>query len=113
MSGVHGLGLGPAARDWPKLTLAELAPVFAAYPGLGAPLAVLFHSPRPFAASALIQAEGAEVFVKRHDPRVRSPAWLAEEHAFIAHLHARGAGVPQVRATGGGATSFEGADGVF
>jgi Ser/Thr protein kinase RdoA (MazF antagonist) len=47
----------------------------------------------------LARPAGGDVFVKRHDPRVRSAAQLAAEHAFIAHLRARGFPAPAVRRT--------------
>ena len=90
---------------WPGLTLEELQPVLALYPRLGNVRAVIWHSPRPFAASGLVACESTSVFVKRHDRRVRSQADLREEHAFIGHLQRAGAPVPRVLATGFGETA--------
>ncbi len=110
----HGLRLDEVSPDWPKLTLAELGPVLARFRAVGAAEAVVWHSGRPFAASAIVQGAGARVFVKRHDPRVRDLADLAEEHAFIAHLRREGAAVPAVLAAdGNGATAVAGPAGVY
>jgi Ser/Thr protein kinase RdoA (MazF antagonist) len=101
------------APDWPRLTVRELAPVLRAYPQLGEVRAIIWHSARPFAASALIACEKTQVFVKRHDRRVRDSADLAEEHSFMAHLRAQGASVPTVLATGTAATTVETAGGAY
>ena len=99
---VHGMGKELAEPDWPPLTADEVAPVLARYglPGqIAAGPAVTWRSPRPMSAAGLVRQAGGGVFVKRHDPRVRSAAQLAAEHAFIAHLRARGFPVPAVRRT--------------
>ena len=99
---VHGMGKELAEPDWPPLTTGEVTPVLARYglPGPGhvaAGAAVTWRSPRPMSAAGLVRQAGGDVFVKRHDPRVRSAAQLAAEHAFITHLRARGFPVPAVR----------------
>ncbi len=104
---------GEVACDWPELTLGELAQVVSAYPGLGLPEAIVWHSQRPFAASAIVRCAGGLVFAKRHDRRVRSVADLLEEHAFIAHLRARGGAVPAVLAASGGLTAVAGPAGTY
>ncbi len=109
----HGLGLDEVSPDWPPLTLAELGPVLARFPDAGAAEAVVWHSPRPFAASAIVQGAHATVFVKRHDARVRSVADLAEEHAFIAHLRRAGAPVPAVLLAEDGASALAGPAGTY
>ena len=109
----HGLSLDLVERAHPALTEAELAPVLAAYPGLGTAFALAWHSPRPFAASAILRTSRGSLFVKRHDARVRSTADLAEEHAFIAHLRAHGLGVPAVLEARGGATAVAGPAGTY
>ncbi len=43
--------------------------------------AVTWRSPRPMSAAGLVRQAGGGVFVKRHDPRVRSTAQPAAEHA--------------------------------
>lgn len=92
----HDMKGALTAPDWPPLTGSEmhaLADVFAAF---DRPRRLLWHSPRPFSAAALVQTASATVFVKRHDARVRNVASLLEEHRFIAHLRARGSLVPAV-----------------
>jgi Ser/Thr protein kinase RdoA (MazF antagonist) len=110
---VHGHQGEAVAAPWPALTVAELAPVLAQYPGLGEPQSITWHSPRPFAASGLVATERATVFVKRHDPRVRKVADLAEEHAFIAHLRQAGVPVPNVLRTREGATAIAARSGTY
>jgi Ser/Thr protein kinase RdoA (MazF antagonist) len=101
------------APDWPRLTKAELTSLLAQYPDLGDFRGIVWHSRRPFAASALIACDRAPVFVKRHDPRVRSAADLREEHGFIAHLRAHGAAVPRVLADEAGETALAREAGVY
>ncbi len=101
------------APDWPRLTVAELTCVLRAYPQLGAPRAIFWHSARPFAASGLVVCERAQIFVKRHDARVRDAAGLAEEHDFMAHLRAHGASVPAVLQTADGASAVTAAGGIY
>nr|WP_049622746.1 phosphotransferase [Frateuria defendens] len=104
------MGAEETAPDWPPLTPAELARVLGAYPQLAAPSVVLWHSPRPLSAAALVRSGECEVFVKRHHARVRTPATLREEHRFIEHLRAHGAPVPEVlRHVGGDTVAAEGA----
>jgi Ser/Thr protein kinase RdoA (MazF antagonist) len=87
---------GLTTPDWPPLTLGEVQSLAPRYPALEGPLRILWHSPRPFSAAARVQTALGEVFIKRHDDRVRDVAALLEEHAFIAHLRERGIGVPTV-----------------
>jgi Ser/Thr protein kinase RdoA (MazF antagonist) len=112
-AGVHGLGLERVAADWPRLTVAELSPILAAHEGVGAVQAIAWHSPRPFAASALVTCASATVFVKRHHPRVRGPLDLAEEHAFLAYLRGAGAAVPTVLSALTGQTAVATKAGVY
>lgn len=107
MTLVHGMSAQMVPPDWPALTLNAVAPVLAGYPELGSALEVTWHSQRPFASSAIVRCVQCEVFVKRHDPRVRSVADLLEEHAFIAHLRAHGAAVPRVLPDAYGNTSIQ------
>jgi Ser/Thr protein kinase RdoA (MazF antagonist) len=113
---VHGMGSELVAPDWAPLTDPEVREVLAAYPAWrdAAPEAgVSWRSPRPMSAAALVRAGSREVFVKRHDPRVRTAAQLAAEHAFAAHLRARGVPVPAVLRTAAGATALTRAAGVY
>ena len=110
----HGLAQDEVAPDWPPLSVTELRPVLAGYEGVGDAAAVLWRSARPFAASGIVRGARGTVFVKRHDPRVRSVADLAEEHAFMAHLRRRGVPVPLVLAAEPGhATSVAGSVGIY
>lgn len=95
---VHGLALDQVAPDWPALTLAELAPLLARHPALGAPRAIAWHSPRPLSAAALVDCAHGRVFIKRHHRSVRDLDDLAEEHAFAQWLRGRGIPVPAVLA---------------
>jgi Ser/Thr protein kinase RdoA (MazF antagonist) len=82
--------------DWPPITTEELRRLARHAPCLGAAPSVLWRSPRPFSAAARVGGRDGEVFVKRHDARVRKASAVLEEHAFLAHLHTRGAAVPRV-----------------
>ncbi len=95
------------ASDWPPLTLAELRPLLTEFPGLGTPSRILTVSPRPFSAASVVETTTGSIFVKRHPRAVRNAEGLAEEHRFMAHLHARGAAVPLVYATATGQTVVE------
>lgn len=102
----HGLGLEPVAADWPALLTHDVEQLLLGYPQLGAPLSLNWHSPRPFSAASLVQTHAATVFIKRHHQRVRTPAWLSEEHRFMAHLRQRGVPVSQVLANRTGETAI-------
>nr|WP_314467222.1 phosphotransferase [uncultured Novosphingobium sp.] len=93
---VHGMGTALEAPAWPAITPDEAEMVLAHFPLAGRAAALRWHSPRPFSAAALVETERGAFFLKRHHRRVRSPAALAEEHAFIAHLRGAGLAVPQV-----------------
>jgi Ser/Thr protein kinase RdoA (MazF antagonist) len=103
---VHGMGRELAEPDWPPLTDEELAAVLA---GQGDTLggvrrrpAILWRSPRPMSAAALVRLGSMTVFVKRHHISVRNPGQLAAEHAFAGHLRARGQPLPAVLRGPGG-----------
>jgi len=87
---VHGMGRELAEPDWPALTDGELAAV------LGQRPAVVWRSPRPMSAAALVRHGPRTVFVKRHHVSVRSPGQLLAEHAFAGHLRSRGVPVPPI-----------------
>jgi len=133
---VHGMGKELAEPDWAPLTGGEVSAVLAAYglpagdglmpAGHGLPAAgpgpavtrgngavVAWSSPRPMSAAGLVRHGTGTVFVKRHHVRVRSAAQLAAEHAFAAHLRARGLPVPAVRRTPTGRTVVTGGDFVY
>ncbi|MGW7042380.1 phosphotransferase enzyme family protein [Streptomyces avermitilis] len=77
------------APDRPSLSEAELHDL------LG-PARVLWRSPRPLSAAAVVERDGHRLFVKRHHSDVRTPQGLAEEHAFLRHLREHGAPVAEV-----------------
>lgn len=89
----HGMGHEPVAPDWPPLTDGEAAAVL----GGRGPVRVLWRSPRPLSAAALVEQAGRGlVFVKRHHMSVRTAESLGEEHGFLRHLRERGAPVVEV-----------------
>jgi Ser/Thr protein kinase RdoA (MazF antagonist) len=93
---VHGVGTDEVPPDWPPLQPEEIGTLLARYPDLaGDGLRIAWHSPRPLSAAALVDTAHGRIFIKRHHVSVRTPACLAEEHRFIAHLSA--AGLPVVR----------------
>ena len=132
---VHGMGKELAEPDWSPLTSTEVHAVLARYPQPGArppipaapgglPRAALddlpagdelitWRSPRPMSAAGLIRRGGTDLFVKRHHVRVRTPAQLAVEHAFIGHLRTRGIPAPAVLHTADGATATQYGDFVY
>ncbi|MER6672790.1 phosphotransferase [Streptomyces sp. NPDC000983] len=86
----HGLGYERAEPDWAPLTTEEASDV------LGGPARLRWHSPRPLSAAAVVEHDGARVFLKRHHAGVRTLAGLEEEHAFLRHLRSHGAPVVDV-----------------
>jgi len=106
---VHGMGKDLAEPAWRPLNADEVAAVLARYglagPRGGTPAAVTWRSPRPMSAAALVRGPGGDVFVKRHDPRVRTVRQLTAEHAFLAFLRKHGEPVPAVRHTPAGASA--------
>jgi len=107
---VQGLDNDQVAADWPAIDAAELGWLRQHYPVLDGDCQVLWHSPRPFSAAALVQCGPRRCFVKRHPASVRTAAVLGEEHRFIAHLAAAGLPVVQVLQTHDGATALERGD---
>ncbi|GGS82624.1 phosphotransferase enzyme family protein [Streptomyces cinerochromogenes] len=87
----HGLGTDPVVPDWPPLTDAEVT-------GIVGPARVVWRSPRPLSAAAVVERGGRRLFVKRHHVSVRTAGGLAEEHAFLRHLREHGAPVVEVLA---------------
>ncbi|MFM0736461.1 phosphotransferase [Paraburkholderia xenovorans] len=95
-----------AERDWPLMTRDEVERVLAGYPAIGPVARLSWHSPRPFSAAVLVTTvRGEVVFVKRHHVSIRDVEGLLEEHAFIAHLRARGVPVADVLANREGVTA--------
>jgi Ser/Thr protein kinase RdoA (MazF antagonist) len=116
---VHGMGKELVEPDWAPLTGDEVSAVLARYAGcatggtMGAGTVVAWSSPRPMSAAGLVRHGDGTVFVKRHHTRVRSAGQLAAEHAFAAHLRARGLPVPAVWRTASGRTTVARGDFVY
>lgn len=86
---INALGLDDRTyrRNWDLLTEKIINRVLCHYTTFDEPIKILWHSPRGFSSAALIcQPHGKKFFVKRHDPRLRPPLILQEEHNFIAYL---------------------------
>lgn len=98
---VHGMGTELEAPVWPAITPDEAGAVLARFAQAGRVMTLHWHSPRPFSAATLVEAEGGWFILKRHHHALRSPDVLAQEHGFIAHLRAAGAPVPEVMAAAG------------
>lgn len=104
---VQGLDNDEVTADWPAIGDAALAWLRGCYAALDGDCRVLWHSPRPFSAAALVECGSQRCFVKRHGVRVRTPGVLEEEHRFIAHLASAGLPVVQVLHAHDGATALE------
>lgn len=110
---VHGMGVALEAPVWPAITGEEAEAVLARFTGAGQLAGLRWHSPRPFSAATLVETDCGTFFLKRHHHRLRSPAALAEEHAFMAHLRAAGLPVPEVIAARDGSHSVTCGDRVY
>ena len=110
---VHGMGKELVVPDWSPLTSAEVHTVMARYPQPAGDEMITWRSPRPMSAAGLIRRGGMDLFVKRHHVRVRTPAQLAVEHAFIGHLRARGIAAPAVLRAADGVTATQHGDFVY
>lgn len=101
----HGMGKEPVVAFWPPISDDEAADVLARYPAAlwpGAPghgPKVVWRSPRPMSAAALVSTPGGTFFLKRQHARARSAAQLEVEHAFARHLRRYGQPVPAVLST--------------
>lgn len=86
-----GLESGYNGCVWPPLTeddIATLLPHWGAHPAHNP---ILWHSHRPFSASAIVAlADGGQLFLKRHGRALRSAETLTEEHLFAHHLARQG-----------------------
>jgi Ser/Thr protein kinase RdoA (MazF antagonist) len=96
------MGHGAVPADWPPLRTDEVRRLLGRLPDIGdAPTAsITWHSPRPFAAAALVSLPGPgpqlrRVVVKRHHKAVRTVASLEEEHRFMRHLEGHRPAVPR------------------
>lgn len=104
---VHGMGMALEAPAWPVITASEAERLLSDFPAAGRLEQLNWHSPRPFSAASLLQTDRGAFVLKRHHHRLRTPAALAEEHDFIAHLQAAGLPVPEVIAAADGGTAIE------
>jgi Ser/Thr protein kinase RdoA (MazF antagonist) len=90
---------------WPPIDGPEAARALHHFPATGGgPYEVVWHSPRPMSAAALVRARGATFFLKRHHRSVRGPSQLAIEHAFAVHLRRHRIPVAEVLGTSTGGT---------
>jgi hypothetical protein len=94
----HSMGRELAEPDWLPLTDDELLGILGRSDpgGLGRQPVVIWRSPRPMSAAALVRHGDVTVFVKRHHVSVRTPEQLAVEHEFATHLRTRELPVPAV-----------------
>jgi Ser/Thr protein kinase RdoA (MazF antagonist) len=102
---VHGLAADSVPADWPALRADEMVELLHAYPSLGTPAGIRWHSPRPLSSAALVDTASGTIFVKRHHHQIRSVDTLTEEHRFIAHLRHAGVPTPEVIAGRDGQTA--------
>ncbi len=102
---VHGMGVALETPAWPAITVAEAEAIVTRFPAAGQLVGLRWHSPRPFSAATLVQTSRGAFLLKRHHHSLRTPADLADEHRFIAHLDAAGVPVPEVLAAGAGASA--------
>jgi Ser/Thr protein kinase RdoA (MazF antagonist) len=103
---VHGMGTTLEPPTWPAITHDDAAAALARFPVAGRLEALEWHSPRPFSAAARVRTTRGRFVLKRHHPAVRTPAGLAEEHAFIAHLAVAGIPVPEILLTDAGTSAI-------
>jgi len=99
------MGMALEAPTWPVITAREAEAVLALFPEAGRLEQLRWHSPRPFSAATLIETDCGGFVLKRHHHRLRSPAGLVEEHAFMAHLQAAGTAVPEVMTAADGVSA--------
>ncbi|MHB1210060.1 MAG: phosphotransferase enzyme family protein [Acidimicrobiales bacterium] len=110
---VHGMGHELVAPDWPAVTTHEAREILAQYSWIeGDPgdARIIWRSPRPMSAAAVVRKGTTTVFMKRHHVDVRSRARLETEHEFAHHLRTRGAPVPAVLSTTSGESVVEQAE---
>jgi Ser/Thr protein kinase RdoA (MazF antagonist) len=110
------MGTGLVASDWPRIRVDEARELLNHFSWIDDEIGtafVLWTSPRPMSAAALVRKGTTTVFVKRHHVTVRSRARLEREHQFARHLRGSGVAVPAVLATTSGATVIERDDYVY
>ncbi|MGF6888770.1 Ser/Thr protein kinase RdoA (MazF antagonist) [Nocardia sp. GAS34] len=108
---VFGMGEARMAEpDWPPLTLDEINSVLADCDSVSGGLAaeIEWRSPRPLSSTVRVRLDdGARLVVKRLPVALRDADALAEEHAFMNHLRARGIPIPEVWSRTHGEFSYE------
>ena len=92
-------------RHWGQLTLEDVRALLPLYDNSLAPLAIEWHSDRPFSSAAIVRTQSRPVFVKRHAAAIRTPAQLAEEHRLMSWLASGGIPVTRVVPTVAGSTA--------
>ena len=107
---VQGLRNDEVPADWPAISDREIAWLGTRFPQLEGAGSVLWHSPRPLSAAAIVESAAGHCFIKRHHHSVRTEASLSEEHRFITHLADAGVPVVRVLRDGEGATAIEHGD---
>ena len=86
-----GLESGYNGCVWPPLTDGDVTALLPRWGVRPARNPLLWHSRRPFSASAIVALEdGGRLFLKRHGRALRSVDTLTEEHRFASHLAKRG-----------------------
>jgi Ser/Thr protein kinase RdoA (MazF antagonist) len=103
----HGLDGMLVAPDWPPLHQDEIRALLQQFPGIEGPVEVVFCSPRPLSAAAVIATSHGQFCVKRHHRSVRDREGLLEEHRFLSHLVNAGGQVPRVLSASSGETAIE------
>ncbi|MXV36745.1 MULTISPECIES: phosphotransferase enzyme family protein [unclassified Saccharibacter] len=92
MSIALGIDESHKVSDWPPLQEHDIRHVlkgFGLSPAAHRPIS--WQSERPFSSAGIIRLDdGYEVFIKRHDYRLRPADSLTDEHRFIEHLLAEG-----------------------
>ncbi|MCD9088267.1 phosphotransferase [Stenotrophomonas sp. SY1] len=104
---VQGLNNDEVPADWPAISEREVAWLRDRFTQLEGAGTVLWHSPRPMSAAAIVEGTSGKIFIKRHHHSVRTAATLDEEHRFIGHLANNGVPVVQVLQDRDGATAVE------
>lgn len=104
---VHSMGTDEVPADWPRLDPQEVDGLVERWGLADANARVVWHSPRPLSAAAIVELTDRKVFVKRHHRSVRTASELQEEHRFIQHLLAHGAPVSSVVEAVDGVTAVE------
>lgn len=113
---VHGMSGGLEEPAWPPLEQSEVRGLLRSYPLPARDVreaAVVWHSPRPMSAAALVRAGTRPLFVKRHSLRVRDAGMLHAEHSYADHLRASGIATPSVLETRDGGRVVQRGDAVY